>query len=294
MPVTKRSILITGCSQGGAGNALALEFASQGLRVFATARSLNSMSNLPDKGIEILALDVSVPSSIAALKAEIMERTGGRLDILYNNAGTMYEAPAIEADATVIREMFDANVFGLFNVITAFTPLLIAATASKGPQPTIANVGSIVSHIPYPFAAAYNASKAAVNAYTNTLRLELSPWGIRVVTIHMGQVATNLQSAGKINFGGESLYVELEGKVKARAEEGAVAKEEFARQVAKGVLGGKNEDIWKGTNAFVVWAMSGLGVRAVMEWILKGPVGLADQGLVRGVYEKGLRSVSKE
>jgi 1-acylglycerone phosphate reductase len=84
---TKRSILVTGCSQGGAGNALALEFVSRGFRVFATARSLKSMTNLEEKGIETLTLDVTAPESIAALKTEISKRTGGKLDMLFNNAG---------------------------------------------------------------------------------------------------------------------------------------------------------------------------------------------------------------
>jgi 1-acylglycerone phosphate reductase len=70
------------------GNALALEFAAQGMRVFATARSTASLSTLEDKGIETFALDVTNAASIAALKEEIVKRTGGKLDILFNNAGT--------------------------------------------------------------------------------------------------------------------------------------------------------------------------------------------------------------
>ena len=67
---------------------MALEFAARGLRVFATARSVESMSNLPEIGIETLALDVTVSESITALKDEISKRTGGTLDYLYNNAGS--------------------------------------------------------------------------------------------------------------------------------------------------------------------------------------------------------------
>jgi short-subunit dehydrogenase len=108
VPSTKRSILITGyvdscrslstlcansvveirCSQGGAGNALALEFSSRGFRVFATARSLTSMTNLESAGVEIFTLDVTSLDSIKGLKDEIHNRTGGKLDILFNNAGT--------------------------------------------------------------------------------------------------------------------------------------------------------------------------------------------------------------
>jgi NAD(P)-dependent dehydrogenase (short-subunit alcohol dehydrogenase family) len=111
MPSKQKSILITGsvllspysnytvstqgllktfhrCSKGGAGNALALEFAARGLRVFATARSLKSLDNLPEKGIETFILDVTNTESIIKLRDEIIKRTGGYLDILFNNAGS--------------------------------------------------------------------------------------------------------------------------------------------------------------------------------------------------------------
>jgi 1-acylglycerone phosphate reductase len=83
------------CSHGGAGNALALEFAARGLRVFATARSLKSIANLAESGIETLALDVTDRESIAAVKTEISKRTGGTLEMLYNNAGTSASSPPI-------------------------------------------------------------------------------------------------------------------------------------------------------------------------------------------------------
>lgn len=76
------------CSLGGVGHALALEFAAHGMRVFATARSTGSLSTLEDKGIETFALDVTNLASIAALRNEIVKRTGGKLDMLFNNAGT--------------------------------------------------------------------------------------------------------------------------------------------------------------------------------------------------------------
>ncbi|KAL2853558.1 hypothetical protein BJX68DRAFT_274754 [Aspergillus pseudodeflectus] len=307
MSASKRSVLITGCSQGGAGNALALEFAARGLRVFATARSLKSIANLAESGIETLALDVTDPESIAAVKAEISQRTGGTLDMLYNNAGSMYEAPAIEADPARVRAMFDANVFGLFDMVTAFTPLLLAAVhtpTSKTPNntpPTIVNVASIVSRIPLPFAAAYNASKAGVSAYSDTLRLELAPLGIRVVTVFMGEVATKLRSAEKIDFGAESLYADVEGKLKGRIEHAArvsVAPEVFAREVVDRALVRGSGDgasyIWKGTNAFLVWFLNAVGPRKVFDSILKGFVGFDDKGLVELVYERGRRQAVGE
>ncbi|EWZ38700.1 hypothetical protein FOZG_10246 [Fusarium oxysporum Fo47] len=173
------------CSQGSAGNALALQFAAQGFRVFATARSLKTLSNLAEAGIEILTLDVTQPESIAAVKSQIASRTGGSLDILFNNAGALYEAPAIEADAARVRSLFSTNVFGLMEMVTAFTPLLLASVPS-GHEPTIINVASVLARLPSPFTSAYNATKAAVAAYSDTLRLEVQPLGIRVVTLYMG------------------------------------------------------------------------------------------------------------
>lgn len=112
----KRTVLITGyvftpldspmpvtdveahnsCSTGGAGHALALEFAARGFRVFATARSTASLTGLEEKGVEIFPLDVTKIESITALKDEITKRTGGKLDILYNNAGTSTSHPLRE------------------------------------------------------------------------------------------------------------------------------------------------------------------------------------------------------
>jgi 1-acylglycerone phosphate reductase len=91
------------CTKGSAGHALALEFASKGMRVFATARSTKSLTGLEEKGIEILTLDITSPESITALKAEIETRTGGKLDILFNNAGSskyIFYLPKLKASCS--------------------------------------------------------------------------------------------------------------------------------------------------------------------------------------------------
>ncbi|KAM0321990.1 hypothetical protein ACHAQA_009731 [Verticillium albo-atrum] len=320
-PSTKRSILITGCSQGGAGNALALEFASKGLRVFATGRSLKSVANLTEKGIETLTLDVTIPESIAALKEEITKRTGGKLDILFNNAGVckyhaelymtdssnpaistgyprsqltkaaVYDSPAIEADPARVRQLFDANVFGLFDVVTAFSPLLISAAAGASSAPTIVNVASVLARIPFPFSSAYNASKAAVSSYSDTLRLELEPVGVRVVTLFMGEVSTGLMSTDNISFGPDSLYADVEHKVKERTThhvKASMTPTAFAAQVVPKVLGSDQTSyIWKGTNAFLVWLLNAVGPRKAFDSNMKGAVGFDDKALVSKIYERG-------
>lgn len=85
--MSRKSVLITGCSEGGIGHALALEWNSKGHRVFATARKVDSMTGLQEVGIECLAMDVTDTESLKAVKEQIEEKTGGTLDILVNNAG---------------------------------------------------------------------------------------------------------------------------------------------------------------------------------------------------------------
>ncbi|KAH6879890.1 hypothetical protein B0T10DRAFT_157828 [Thelonectria olida] len=113
--------------------------------------------------------------------------------------------------------MYDTNVFALFDVVAAFMPLLVAAVPNANHAHTIVNVASVLARIPYPFASAHNASKAAVSAYSDTLRLELNPLGIRVVTLFMGEVSTGLMSTDNISFGPDSLHADLEVKVKERS-----------------------------------------------------------------------------
>ncbi|KAH9204002.1 hypothetical protein DL95DRAFT_499165 [Leptodontidium sp. 2 PMI_412] len=297
-PSGKRSILITGCSAGGAGHALALEFAAKGMRVFATARSTKSLAKLAANGIEVLPLEVTSAESIASLKSEIERRTGGVLDMLFNNAGMMYEVPAIEADPARIRKMFDANVFGVFDMVTAFVPLLLAAVSQSETPPTIINTASVLGRLPYPFAAGYNATKAAVASYSDTLRIELAPLGIKVVTLFMGEVSTGLMSADNVSFGRDSLYATAEEGVRERSRnhvQNSMKPEEFARQVVGDVLSksaaGKGEYLWKGTNAPTVWFLNAIGWRKIFDGSVQSAVGL-DKGMKQTLFDKGQRSTN--
>ncbi|KXH40016.1 oxidoreductase [Colletotrichum nymphaeae SA-01] len=295
----KRTVLITGCSQGGVGNTLALAFAAQGLRVFATARSLKSVANLTEKGIETLTLDVTSSESIVTVKEEISRRTGGTLDILYNNAGALYEAPAVEADSYRTRQMFDANVFGLFDMVTAFTPLLLAAvsTSQSSEQPTIVNVASVLARLPGPFTSGYNATKAAVAAYSDTLRLEVAPLGLRVLTVYMGEVATSIIQANNISFDRDSLYVDAEDKVRERSathEKTTMKPDEFARQVVPLVLkSGGSPYVWKGTNAWLVWFLNAFGPRTVFDGTMNGGAGLDDAVIKKKIFQRGQEKAKK-
>ncbi|RSL92889.1 hypothetical protein CDV31_014957 [Fusarium ambrosium] len=260
----KRSVLITGCSQGGAGNALALEFASKGYRVFATARSQKTLTNLREKGIETLVLDVTNADSIHALAVEIASRTRGHLDMLFNNAGTLYEAPAVEADPSRVRSLFETNVFGLMEMVTAFTPLLLASVTPNH-TPTIVNVASILARLPVLF-------------------------GLRVVTLYMGEVSTPFMATENINFGPDSLYRDVEDSVKARTTthlEKTMPPTEFARQVVGALINGKDSFLWKGTNAFAVWLLNAVGPRAVFDSTMIKAVGLNKAEARASIFKLG-------
>ncbi|KAK9242156.1 hypothetical protein V1506DRAFT_548442 [Lipomyces tetrasporus] len=294
----KRTVLITGCSEGGAGHALALEFAAQGFRVFATARATKSLVLLQEKGIETLTLDVTRPESISALKTEIAKRTEGKLDVLFNNAGMMYEAPAIEADQDQVRSMFNTNVFGLFDMVQAFTPLLLASVSGSTTPPTIINTASVVARLPYIFAAQYNASKAAVSSYSDTLRIELAPLGIKVVTLFMGIVATKITSPDKAQFAPDSLFIDVESGLKERSRlhlRDGMKPQEFARLVVQEVSNkrpalGQGEYIWQGTNAYVVWLLNAVGWRKIFDSTVERGVGLSKE-VKRSIFKRGQDSL---
>jgi NAD(P)-dependent dehydrogenase (short-subunit alcohol dehydrogenase family) len=148
----KKTVLITGCSAGGIGAALAVAFQKRGFHVFATARVPAKMppefAHLPD--VTRLPLDVTSRASIDAAVAAVRKATGGTLDILVNNAGVPYVVPALDADVRVARDVFDANFFGVLETTKAFAPLLVAAA----PGAIVVNICSTAAHITTPWMGA--------------------------------------------------------------------------------------------------------------------------------------------
>ncbi|TGO29450.1 hypothetical protein BPAE_0015g00960 [Botrytis paeoniae] len=179
-----KTVLITGCSEGGIGDALAKSFHRQGLRVFATARNLAKIEHLKKLGLDTLSLDVTDSASIKEAVDAIALKTGGKLDFLVNNSGAGYAMPLLDSEVSVAQKMFDTNVFALVAVTQAFAPLLIS---SKG---TVINIGSIAGISPGYWQGYYNASKAAVNLITDQLRLELEPLGVKAILVITGGVKT--------------------------------------------------------------------------------------------------------
>jgi len=181
----RQVVLITGCSTG-IGRATVLEAAGRGHFVFATARNPGSMADLAGReNIRIAALDVTDPASIAdAVRRVVAE--GGRLDALVNNAGYGQYGAVEEVSPQEWRAQFDVNVFGSVGMIQACLPAM-----RQNGGGTIVNVSSIAGKIPIPFAAPYCSSKHALEAISDALRIEVAPFGVRVVIVQPGPIGSN-------------------------------------------------------------------------------------------------------
>ena len=159
-----QAVLITGCSSG-IGRATALEAASRGHRVFATARDRAGLEELAGlSGIGALPLDVTDPESIRRAVEAAAARTG-RIDALVNNAGYAQYGAVEDVSPEEWRRQFDVNLFGAIEVTRAVLPAMRQARGG-----TIVNVSSIAGKIAIPFSAPYSASKHALEAVSDALR----------------------------------------------------------------------------------------------------------------------------
>jgi len=234
--MTARStVLITGCSSG-IGAALAAEFHERGHQVYATARRQESLAPLAARGVRTLALDVTNPASIACAAAAVRQEAG-RLDMLVNNAGYALFGAVMDLCAEELRQQFDTNVIAPVQVARAFLPLMLPQRRGR-----IVNVGSVSGVLTTPFAGAYCASKAALHAVSDAMRLELAPFGIEVITIQPGAVTSGLGQTGTNHLAlpADSIFGPLAKNIRARAvasQKGAMPARDFARQVASAVLG---------------------------------------------------------
>jgi NAD(P)-dependent dehydrogenase (short-subunit alcohol dehydrogenase family) len=180
-----RSILITGCSSG-IGLAAAQILKARGWRVFATARKPEDISRLKDQiGVESLYLDYAEPDSVAAAAEHVLKATDGKLDALFNNGGYGQPGALEDIRRDVLRAQFEANVFGWHDLTARVVPAMRARGEGR-----IVFCSSVLGLIAAPYRGAYCASKFAVEALADTLRMELAGSGIHVALIEPGPIAT--------------------------------------------------------------------------------------------------------
>jgi len=178
---------VTGAS-GGIGKAITLRLCDAGYRVFASARRAEKLDELRSAAIVPLPLDVTDRHAVT-LAAERIAEAAGKLDVLVNNAGFGLYGTIEGASDEDVRRQFEVNVFGLGRVTRAALPLL-----RRGESPTIVNVSSVVGKLALPFAGWYSATKHAVEAISDALRLETAFMGIRVVVVEPGAVRTEFDA----------------------------------------------------------------------------------------------------
>jgi NAD(P)-dependent dehydrogenase (short-subunit alcohol dehydrogenase family) len=182
--VASQVILITGCSSG-IGRATALEAAGRGHHVFATARRLEDLRELSGRpNTSVLPLDVTDLASIRRAVESLLSEAG-RLDALVNNAGYARYGAVEDVSSEEWRRQYEVNFFGTLEVTRAALPALRAS--GRG---TLVNVSSVGGKISIPFAAPYCSSKHALEALSDALRVEVAPFGIRVVVVESGPVKT--------------------------------------------------------------------------------------------------------
>jgi len=176
-------VLITGCSSG-IGRAAAVRLHAAGLTVYATARHVDSLADLARQGIHTLALDVTDEASMTEAVAAI-EDAAGPVGVLVNNAGYGLYGPVEQLPMDEIRRQFETNFFGLVRL----TQLVLPGMRRRG-RGRILNVSSMGGRITLPGGAFYHASKYAVEALSDALRMEVAQFGIDVVLIEPGPVKT--------------------------------------------------------------------------------------------------------
>ncbi|KAL2843940.1 NAD(P)-binding protein [Aspergillus pseudoustus] len=256
------------------GSALVEELHAQGLRVYATARSLGKMTHLAKlSNVTLVIFDVTNPDSIAtavtAVHQELSSRDDGgdTLDIIINNAGQSIVYPALDTSIEEAKRLFDVNFWGVVAVTQAFVPLLRDSRHGGA----VVSVCSISGFLYAPGMSTYNASKAALMSWSETLRLELEPFNTRVISLVTGSVATNVMSHSNIALHETSLYHKAFPDIQARGVGEDVSRKsapaDFAREVVKVILGGASGTVWRGAMALMVRFMVKFMDRAIQTGI---------------------------
>ncbi|KAJ7132931.1 hypothetical protein C8R46DRAFT_1140003 [Mycena filopes] len=286
----KKTILVTGCSTGGIGAAIAYALASRGHTVFATARN---PAKLPPEltshaNVTPLPLDVTSPRLPAAL-ATAGTGTGG-LDALVNNAGLGYTMPLLDVDIDRAIALYDTNVWGTLRTVQAFADLLVAA---RGRVVNISSVGAVVNT---PWIGTYASSKAALTSLSDTLRIELAPLGVSVVTIMLGTVTTafyanttQTTTTGntllRFELPPTSRYTAIKDTIARWASgeatpRGAASADEIAASLVREIVGeGRSGQVWVGPYSTIM--------RIVSRWL---PLSVLDKLMATG---QGLNELSK-
>lgn len=238
----KKVVLITGCSTG-IGRALALRFKKNDFVVYATARRLEDIDDLKRNGIKTEKLDVNNSEDIKRV-VDYIQKEDGSIDILVNNAGYAVMGPMAELSVESIRLQMETNVVSIAAMSKAVTPGMV-----KRKKGTIVNIGSISGVLTTPFSGIYCASKAAVHAMGDAMRMELAPFNIRVLTVQPGAIKSSFGETASKSVAGydcrdNSFYAPIADAIQQRAQssqENPTSVEEFSEKLVSEIMIGKKK-----------------------------------------------------
>ncbi|KAK0195955.1 hypothetical protein F5146DRAFT_1133398 [Armillaria mellea] len=190
-------------------------------------------------------------AQIIRVRDQVAEITGGKLDILVNNAGQTFLSVAADLDMKRVLDLYDVNIFG-------------------------AMLDSVAGVTPYPFGSTYGSSKAALHAYGNTLRIELSPFNIKVVNLCTGSVKSDIIET-KLNSSSRHLVVQVYRIYSPRKAKGggAMSAEDYAKNVVPEALKANPRAwLWEGSKSWFVWTVDTFLPRTAFDNMMKGWYGM--------------------
>jgi len=237
-PPAKLAVIITGCSTGFGFN-LVLSLASKGITVFAGVRKnddaqrIKESSEYPENVVPIIA-DVTNPEQLKEayeLVKNHIQENGLKLLALVNNAGYGYYSPIETANLQNVKNMFEVNVFGVLNATQVFVPLLRDYGSNTPLSARIINISSGAGQVVIPPSGTYCSTKFALEALSDAMRIELSPWGIHVAVVEPGRFNTEFQDKAYIGFesgGIGQITPEVENHYKKLVQ---IAKEESQKMI---------------------------------------------------------------
>ncbi len=188
--MTTNIVLITGCSSG-IGYELAQRLTRANYTVIATARHHEQLSDL-NVALQ-LPLDVTDPTAVANATLEIVHRFG-RIDVLVNNAGYAVRGAVEDIPVEQVQHMFDVNVYGVMRMIRAVVPHMRRQKSGR-----VITIGSLAGKLVLPVNGTYSATKFALEALSDAMRVELAPFGIQVVLIEPGNIRSNFMTTAQAN-----------------------------------------------------------------------------------------------
>ena len=182
-----KSILITGCSSG-IGLCVAQGLRQRGYQVFASARKTEDVRKLKNEGFEALQLDLDDPLSIENAVRKVFNATGGTLYALFNNGAFGLPGAVEDLSREAMRAQFETNVFGWIELTNKVIPAM-----RKQDDARIIQNSSVLGFAAMPYRGAYNASKFAIEGFSDTLRQELHDTGIKISIIEPGPISSHFR-----------------------------------------------------------------------------------------------------